>query len=75
MIQILIASFLAISIFFTFIVYCALANKKPTPFPNQKCDTIPAYQPGRQWQVMRYEKNDNVPAVINGMTNRAPATQ
>ena len=33
MIQLLITSFLMICLFFSFILYCALANKKPTPSP------------------------------------------
>ena len=35
MIQIFITSFIMICFFFSFIVYCALANKKPTPSPGQ----------------------------------------
>ena len=33
MIQLLITSFLMICLFFSFILYCALAHKKPTPSP------------------------------------------
>ncbi len=41
MIQILITSFLVLCFSFCFIIYCALANKKPTPSPGQKYDVIP----------------------------------
>jgi hypothetical protein len=79
MIQLLIASLLVIGFSFCFVIYCALANKKPTPAPPQKCDVIHRYQPElnyqeRQWHAMRYEKANNLPAVINSMTNRAPAS-
>ncbi len=33
MIQLLIAAAIVISVSFTFIIYCGLANKKPTPSP------------------------------------------
>jgi hypothetical protein len=42
MIQLLITSFLVICFCFCFIVYCALANKKPTPSPGQNYDAIPS---------------------------------
>ncbi len=37
MIQLFIISFLVICFYFSFIVYCALVNKKPVPSPGQNC--------------------------------------
>jgi hypothetical protein len=80
MIQFLITVFLVIGIFFSFIVYCALANKKPTPSPGQNHGALSPYQPElnyqkRLWCAMSYEKTKNLPAVINSMTDRAPASK
>ena len=45
MIQLLITSFLLVCFFFCFIVYCALANKKPTPSPGDHYDAVPSPSP------------------------------
>jgi hypothetical protein len=80
MIPLLIIACLVICFVFSFIVFCALANKKPTPSPSQKCDVTARYQPelhqqARQWHAMRYEKTCNVPMVINSIANGAPASE
>ena len=51
MIQLLITSFLLVCFFFCFIVYCALANKKPTPSPADNCDAVS--HPGKNYTVSK----------------------
>jgi hypothetical protein len=43
MIQLLVISILAICFYFSFIVYCALVNKKPMPSPGQNLVIKGAY--------------------------------
>lgn len=55
MIQLLITSFLFVCFFFCFIVYCALANKKPTPSPADNYDAVP--HPGRNYKASKSADN------------------
>jgi hypothetical protein len=58
MIPILITSFLVACFCFCFIVYCALANKKPTPSPGQCDDAISS--PGDTYQSSKSPYNREV---------------
>jgi len=55
MIQLLITSLLFVCFFFCFIVYCALANKKPTPSPADNYDAVP--RPGQNYTASKSAHN------------------